>query len=233
MVEVSLSAVIGAGVFLGLKHAFEADHLAAVMVLATERRSLWGAVGTGALWGIGHTVAVLAAGLWVLALGLRIPDRFAQLLEVLIALVLLSLGVRALRRIARGGVLHMHAHRHGPRLHLHPHLHAGEAEGDEAFHHGRPEVRPFLVGMLHGLAGSAALFVLLVATQPTPRLAWAYLGAFGLASIAGMAAMSWLVYLPVQLTVARVQRLHAGLQFGAALFSIATGLWLGFAWLGS
>lgn len=231
--ELSVWAVAAAGFAFGLKHALEADHLAAVAVLATERRTLRGAVATGALWGVGHTFAVLAAGVWVLALGLRIPEKFAHALEGVVALVLLSLGLRALWRIARGELVHVHAHRHGPRRHLHPHVHRGQRGEPETFHHGRAEVRPFLVGLLHGLAGSAALFLLLLATQPTPALAWVYLAAFALASIGGMAAMSWLVCLPVRLTVVRFQRLHGGLQVGAALGSIATGLWLGFEWLAS
>jgi len=232
-VLVSWVSVVAAGLALGFKHALEADHIAAVALLASERRSLWGAASVGALWGFGHTLAILLAGVWVLALGLRLPESAVPFLEFLVALVLVSLGVQGLRGLWNAKTVHLHAHHHGPRRHVHPHVHSHEHEESRWFHHGQPRYRSFLVGLLHGLAGSAALFLLLLASQPTPALAWAYLAAFAASSVGAMALMSWLVCLPLHLTARRFLTLYRGLQGAAALFSVAVGVHLAWEILGS
>ncbi len=225
--EANWMTVVGAGVTLGFKHALEADHVAAVAVLASERRTLWGAALVGAFWGFGHTVALLGAGVWVLALGLHLPEDMVPYLELVVAVVLISLGFRGVLRWLRSDHLHVHTHRHGARVHVHPHLHtrAGQHSA-KPFHHGEARLRPFLVGLLHGLAGSAALFLFLLASQPAPWLAWAYLLAFGLASIGGMALLSWLTCLPLQLTAMRFHSLYRALQLTAAVLSLVVGFGL-------
>src|SRR5207237_7885785 len=135
----------GLGFLLGLKHATEADHLVAVSTIVSERRSLWQAAGVGALWGVGHTTSLLAAGLLVIALGVAIPARVANFLELAVALMIIFLGTRLLYMILHSRPdLHVHAHTHDGKRHIHLHFH------DEHHAHG--------VGMTHndmhnGLSG--------------------------------------------------------------------------------
>src|SRR3989442_108979 len=144
----SMLATLGLGFVLGLKHATEADHLAAVSTIVSERRSLWQSAAVGALWGMGHTASLLVAGVLVIGLGVAIPEALANILELAVALMIVFLGVRLLR-------LHIHPHAHGGSTHIHLHFqnepHAGHG------HSGLAGWRPVLVGIVHGLAGSAAL----------------------------------------------------------------------------
>src|SRR5438270_90842 len=164
---------LGLGFLLGLKHATEADHLVAVTTIVSEQRSVSRSALVGAMWGVGHTAALLAAGVVVILLEVTIPERVAEALEFGVALMIVSLGSRvlylALRRRRR---VHVHAHTHGGHTHTHLHFHengdehsadAGRAPSHER-HGGFGGWRPFVVGLVHGLAGSAAL-TLLVLTE--------------------------------------------------------------------
>src|SRR5437879_9917969 len=180
----SMLATLGFGFLLGLKHATEADHLVAVSTIVSERRSIWQAAGVGALWGVGHTASLLAAGLFVIALGVAIPARVANFLELAVALMIIFLGTRLLYVILRSR----------PDLHVHAHTHGG---------------RPVLIGIVHGLAGSAALTLLVlseVVRNGTPALGFAYLFVFGLGSITGMLVMSGLIGVPISLGIRFFQR---------------------------
>jgi nickel/cobalt exporter len=213
-------SVLGIGLVFGLKHALEADHVAAVSIVVSERRSLWSASLVGALWGIGHTLALLAAGGAVILLHLEISDRTALGLELVVALMLIALGANALRTLWRGGHLHAHAHRNG-RRHVHPHAHQG---GDDPHTHHRIGLRPVLIGMVHGLAGSAALMLLVLSTLPSPLLGFAYIAVFGAGSIGGMLAVSVLMSLPLQFTARRVAGVYTTVRTLAALFSFSFGV---------
>jgi len=221
----SVASVLGLGLFFGLRHALDVDHVAAVWAIVSERRTLLGSSRIGLLWGVGHTLALLVAGVFVMLLGFNIGPALARLLELAVAAVLVLLGGNVLLQVWRGGHLHVHPHRHGDRLHVHPHLHDATQGGAEDGHHrGRIGARPLLVGLLHGGAGSAALMLLVLSTIPSPWLGFAYIAVFGMGSIGGMLGMSLLVSLPAHLTAAHSGRLHLAVRVAAGVFSIGVGL---------
>jgi sulfite exporter TauE/SafE len=221
----SAAPVLAFGFVLGLKHAVEADHLAAVSTIVSERKSLWASSLVGGLWGLGHTLSLLVAGVVVILFHFRVGERTERVLEFAVGLMLIALGANALRRLARGGRLHLHTHRHGGRKHIHPHIHDSAPEPDPHTHHGlRLGPRPLLVGMVHGLAGSAALTLLVLSTISSPVVGLIYLVVFGVGSAGGMMLMSALFGLPVYLTAARFTRAHLAVRGLAGLFSLCLGL---------
>src|SRR5215468_3494271 len=127
----SMYATLGLGFALGLKHATEADHLAAVSTIVSERRSLRQSATVGALWGLGHTMSLLIAGVFVIALGVGIPERLADLLELMVAFMIIFLGARLLR-------MHIHAHTHEGRSHIHFHFHDKQHPDLKHPRHDRP-----------------------------------------------------------------------------------------------
>ena len=221
----SAAPVLAFGFVLGLKHAVEADHLAAISAIVSERKSLWVSTLVGGLWGLGHTIALLVAGVAVILFHFEIGERTERALEFTVGLMLVALGANALRKLARGGRLHLHVHKHGSRAHIHPHVHDGAPEPHPHTHHGlRLEPRPLLVGMVHGLAGSAALTLLVLSTISSPGVGLLYLVIFGVGSAGGMMLMSALFGLPVYLTAARFTRAHLAVRGLAGLFSLSLGL---------
>jgi sulfite exporter TauE/SafE len=146
-------------------------------------------------------------------------------MEFCVALMLIALGANALRKIVRGGKLHIHSHNHGEHAHLHPHVHEQSGELSEHTHHGfRFNVRPILVGMVHGLAGSAALMLIVLSTVSSPVIGLLFIAVFGIGSIGGMLLMSALVSLPLQLTANRFGKTHRAVQVLAAMFSLGLGV---------
>lgn len=228
-------SVLAFGFALGVRHAVEADHLAAVSAIVSERRSVLSSSLVGGLWGVGHTISLLAAGVFVILLGVRVSERTAAALEFCVGLMLVALGTNALRKLARGGRVHLHAHRHGGREHVHPHLHDGACAAAHAHergaaahtHHGlRLDARSLVVGMVHGLAGSAALMLLVLSTIETPLLGLLYVAVFGVGSVGGMMLMSALVSLPLHLTAVRFGRANLLIRGAAGLFSLSFGLFM-------
>src|SRR5438128_136348 len=136
MGSLSIVSLLTFGFVLGLKHAVEADHLAAVATIATERRSLLSSSLVGALWGLGHTISLMVAGIVVILLHFQITQRTAQTLEFCVGIMLMVLGVSTLRKLAHGGHIHLHVHEHGGRMHVHPHVHDGSPEAEPHTHHG-------------------------------------------------------------------------------------------------
>jgi ABC-type nickel/cobalt efflux system permease component RcnA len=227
-------AIFGFGFVMGVRHALEADHLAAVASLATRARSLRSGVLQGAAWGVGHTVTLLLVGGTCLLLDRAIPGHWAARLEGLVGLMLLVLGADVLRRSRRPRVhAHVHAHGDGTR-HWHAHGHAPEerpAMGPE--HRAAPHrhehavhlpARALAVGLVHGLAGSAALFLLTLQAVPSVATGFAYIGLFGAGSILGMAALSALVMLPLQAAAHRVARIQGGLEAVVGVATMGIGL---------
>jgi hypothetical protein len=221
----STGYVLGLGLVLGIKHALDADHLAAISAIVSERKSVLSSCWIGALWGIGHSAALLVAGVAVILLHVKLGPKTALMLEFCVAMMLVGLGANVLRKLVRGGTLHLHPHRHGVRLHLHPHLHFGADEAAPNMHHfSRVGARPMLVGMVHGLAGSAALMLLVLATIPSPLEGLAYLVVFGVGSTGGMLCMSALIGLPFHLTATYFERADVAVRTLAGLFSLALGV---------
>ncbi len=224
--SLSTASVLFFGFGLGLKHAVEADHLAAVSAIVSERKSLLSSSLIGGLWGIGHTISLFAVGVVVILLHVEISERTAQALEFGVAIMLVALGVNALNKIVRGK-FHTHPHEHGDRAHIHPHLHDGTPEPDSNTHHGyRIGKRPLIIGMVHGLAGSAALMLLVLSTISTPLVGLLYIIIFGIGSIGGMILMSTLVGLPLSLTANSSARANLAIRGAAGLFSLGFGLFM-------
>lgn len=248
------AAVLFYGFVLGLKHATEADHLAAVTTMVTERASLWTSALVGGLWGLGHTISLLAAGILVLVLNYEISERTERILEFGVGLMLVFLGLNVIRKLMSGGHLHFHSHEHGGHNHSHPHVHDhGDGEHSHAHeqggeththphsvhrhtheepahsvtHHGmKLSPRALLIGMVHGLAGSAALMLLIIPTIDSRAVGLLYIVIFGIGSIGGMMLMSFLVGLPFRFTDLKFHRFNHVLQAVAGLISISLGLWI-------
>ena len=221
----STASLLGFGFVIGLKHALEADHVAAVSTIVSERASVLSSSIIGGFWGLGHTLSLLAAGAVVLFFHVEISERTAQLLELAVALMLIGLGLNGLRKLVWGARAHWHLHGHGAHVHFHPHAHDHIADGRSVHHHAlRLGARPLLVGIVHGLAGSAALMLVVLSTIRSPLVGLAYIGAFGVGSIGGMICMSALLGLPVYLTARRFERATVAVRTLAALLSLATGL---------
>ncbi len=224
---ISAAAILGGGFLLGLRHATDADHLAAVSTIVSERRSLLGSAVIGGIWGLGHTISLLAAGVVVLLLDFRISEQNERMLEFFVGVMLVLLGLNVLRKILQGGKIHFHAHEHGARQHVHPHLHEPGVENETNTHHGFSfSPRALIIGMIHGLAGSAALMLAIIPTIDSRPLGLLYIAIFGIGSIGGMMLMSLLIGLPYALTALRFNRFNYILQSVAGLISVGLGLFI-------
>ncbi len=221
--EISTLSVLLIGFLLGLQHAVEADHLAAVSTMVSEKKNLFAASIIGGLWGLGHTISLFAVGLVVIFLKLQISETVEARLEAIVGGMLVLLGLNALRKLFSAKEIHVHAHDHGKREHLHFHEHGEKVE--EASHH-RFSPRSIVIGMVHGLAGSAALMLLVVPTITTPALAMLYILIFGVGSIGGMMLMSLLIGLPIHFTANRFEILNKTIRFGAGVFSLGLGTYI-------
>jgi hypothetical protein len=224
MTEISTISMLAFGFLLGLKHAIEADHIAAVSTIASEHASLVRSTFVGAFWGLGHTISLLVAGAAIVFLHIEISSGLSLALEFAVGIMLIVLGANALRKIMQGGHLHMHVHQHGGRLHAHPHIHDDRHRDAVGNHHGlKLHRRPLIVGMIHGLAGSGALMLLVLSTIHQPLMALGYVVVFGLGSTGGMMVMSALVGVPAILTAQRFAWANLILRAAAAGFSVVLG----------
>jgi High-affinity nickel-transport protein len=217
----SILALSGIGLLLGFRHAFEPDHLAAVSTLATRQGSLLEACRLGLAWAAGHTASVGLVVLVIMVGGLQLPQRLWPAADLLVALLLIGLGGSVLLRYARGR-WHMHQHTHGtgPHLHLHSHVHG------PAHEHGHPRGdarRSLGFGLLHGLAGGAAILVLLVAAAPSRTAQLAYFLAFAAGTMIGMLLVSFSLAGIVRLASGRGARWATALHLGSAAASVAVG----------
>jgi len=219
--------ILGLGFLLGLKHATEADHLAAVSTIVSERKSLWSSAFIGGLWGLGHTISLFIAGIFVLLLNFQISEHTERILEFCVGVMLLLLGLNVLRKIVQGGSLHFHTHEHGDHKHVHPHLHEHGKADEEDTHHGfKFSPRSIIIGMIHGLAGSAALMLLILPTIESRVVGLLYIVIFGVGSIGGMMIMSFLVGLPFHFTAKNFNRFNYVLQAVAGFVSVGLGLYI-------
>jgi ABC-type nickel/cobalt efflux system permease component RcnA len=238
--EISLSsagafALLGLGLVFGLKHATEVDHVVAVSTIVSEHRNVFRSALVGALWGAGHTASLVVVGVIVLVFRVAIPVAVANWLEFGVALMIIGLGVLTMTRVLRRRRdVHLHRHSHDGQSHVHIHFHeqgtnhASDAPSRSSSHsHAISQLgfKPFLVGAMHGLAGSAALSLLVLTQVQSLSLGLLYLGLFGLGSTAGMMLMSGLIGLPFAFSGRRLTGLNYGLQTIAGALSIAFGVW--------
>ena len=203
MNESSNLLVLGLGFVLGLKHATDPDHIVAVTTFLGEERQLRRACGIGLFWGLGHTIALSIAGLLVIGLKIPISKWLAERLELLVAAMLIILGARLIATVHT----RWHAHHHD-------------------FTWGGFGLRPLLVGIVHGTAGSAALTLLVLSTIPSTLNALLYILIFGIGSMLGMLTISILLSLPVQLAGERISAAARPIQVSTGVFSCAFGIYI-------
>jgi high-affinity nickel-transport protein len=213
------------GLSLGMRHALEPDHLAAVSTLASEQRGGLGAsLRLGLFWGAGHTLSLLLVGGSLALLGAQMPAQLGFAFELLVAIMITALGIRAVvRAVAEGRAGFEHVHAHGELTHTH-------AAPSEHLHLSRWTVatRPLLIGLMHGLAGSGALTALVIPGLPTASARLSYIALFGAGSIVGMSLLTGLAGVPL-MKLARSPRLAAALLLVTGLVSASIGAWWGWS----
>ena len=204
------------GFLLGTIHALDADHIVAVSAIVSRSKSLIKACMIGFMWAIGHTLTLLLAGILVLGFKLNISEKFALSMEFFAGVVLVILGVPLVKSYLQNNV-HIHSHIHGNKAHLHIHSHR-YGKGHLHAH----DYKSLLVGMVHGLAGSAALMLIAISTVDTFLGGFMYVFVFGLGSILGMLIVGGILGLPFILT-SHLPRANEGIRLAAGLISIGLG----------
>jgi len=248
---INLLTIIGVGFVLGIRHATDPDHVIAVTTIVSRQRSIRHAGVIGILWGLGHTITIVLVGTGIIVFNLAIPARLGLAMELAVGIMLIVLGVFNLSGVTRwiterftpehaAGVVHAHVHQHGGESHVHTHMHDADAHlGLDEKPQGPCQqflqkvglyqlLRPLAVGIVHGLAGSAAVALLVLTTIREPRWAVAYLLVFGLGTIAGMMVITMLMGVPFAYTGHRFSNFNRGLGIASGLISIAFGLFITF-----
>lgn len=248
---ISLLSIVALGFFLGMRHATDPDHVIAVTTIVARHRTVKDASLIGALWGVGHTLTIVAVGGAILLLGWVIPVRIGLSMEFSVALMLILLGIMNLTGLlqwingrfssASGRPVEpeSHSHVHGHYIHSHPPTQNPKGHDHDTEHtsltwldrhFGRIGIyqfaRPLLVGIVHGLAGSAAVALLVLATIRDPRWAVVYLLVFGIGTIAGMMLITAAISLPVVFAGRFSARIGWGLRVSSGLISLGFGLFL-------
>ena len=230
--SLSIMAVLTIGLVFGLKHATEVDHVVAISTIVSRHKNIFHSAIVGALWGAGHTASLLIVAVIVLTLRIAIPERISGWFELGVAVMIIALGISALSRALRQNAhVHVHQHRHDGLSHTHIHFHENETEHEPALPSQHSHVvshlgwKPVLIGMMHGLAGSGALTLLVLTQISSSWVGLLYVATFGVGSIVGMLLMSGLIGLPFAFSSRKLTDLHQGLQTLAAVFSICFGIW--------
>jgi high-affinity nickel-transport protein len=245
------------GLMLGMRHATDPDHVIAVTTILSRERRLAVAARIGVVWGLGHTLTVLIVGAAIIVFKIAIPARLGLAMEFAVAVVLILLGVGAAASLVRKGasrmrwgsseqehlVVHAHAHGHDGATHAHPHVHAASHESiDDATHHDhridvdelptfaarRPLLRSFSVGLVHGLAGSAAIALLVLSAIPQPLWATLYLAIFCVGPIVGMGLITTAIATPFMIVSRQASWIRQTLVTGSGLLSFGFGLFLAY-----
>ena len=250
---ISLFSVIALGFFLGMRHATDPDHVIAVTTIVARHRSVKHAALIGGLWGVGHTLTILAVGGAIILLGWVIPTRVGLSMEFSVGLMLILLGILNLTGMmqwinsnfsipaATAGEVHSHAHSHGDIVHSHSHTHDSDSHSHDASHAPLnwldrhfsgigfyQLVRPLVVGLVHGLAGSAAVALLVLTTIRDPLWATLYLAVFGVGTIAGMMLITAAIGVPFAYAGKTSARLNWGIRVASGLISLGFGLFLAY-----
>ena len=227
-----MMAVLSIGLVFGLKHATEVDHVVAISTIVSRHKNIFHSAIVGALWGAGHTAALVVVAAIVLSLRIAVPESVSGWLELGVAIMIVGLGISALRQaLKKNAHVHVHQHNHDGLSHTHIHFHENETRHQPALRSQHSQAlsslgwKPILIGMMHGLAGSGALMLLVLTQISSPWLGFLYVATFGLGSIVGMLVMSGLIGLPFAFSSRKLTHLHQGLQTVAAVFSICFGLW--------
>lgn len=240
---ISLLSIIALGFFLGMRHATDPDHVIAVTTIVTRQRSVLKSAAIGAFWGVGHTLTIFAVGTAIILFDLVIPPRVGLSMELSVGLMLIILGVMnvvSFRRSlpdagieahAGSSIIHSHVHSHGDHVHSHPHMHGPGAHSHSVAWLDRilgktsvyQPLRPLLIGIVHGLAGSAAVALLVLTTIRNSRWAIAYLLVFGVGTIAGMMLITMSIASTFRLA-GHSLKFSRRLAMASGLLSLAFGL---------
>jgi high-affinity nickel-transport protein len=203
---VSLFTTWSLAFLLGLRHATEPDHVAAVATLVPEQRNARRAMQLGAAWGLGHSLAILACGGALLMFRQSMSERTSDWLELMVAGLLLVLGLRSIFRALRKRAETQPDHAHQPERHS-----------------GR---KSLLIGLLHGTAGSGSLAALVFANMPDLRAGLAYMVFFGAGSLLGMAALAGIAGAPLR-ALSQRDKPQALLFAAAGVLSVSIGIHYG------
>jgi ABC-type nickel/cobalt efflux system permease component RcnA len=215
------------GFVLGLRHALEPDHVVAVSTIVTGEPDWRRSSLIGSFWGLGHAASLLTLGGMIVALRLRLTAVTASRLEVIVALMLVGLGFYAIRSARAGFRLHAHPHEHNGREHVHLHTHEPRRPPVHQHTHTlKFGLRPFAVGLVHGVAGSGGLALLVMATAKTTAEGLLYMAALALGAFVGMGILSGLMTLPLSALRAKYETLHLRFQYVSGICSVAFGAWL-------
>lgn len=219
--------ILGLGFLLGMQHALEADHIAAVSSIAARRSRVSDIVKHGLTWGLGHTLTLFVFAGVAILLGRAIPESVARPIEGAVGIMLIGLGAHVLWRLWRERVhFHRHGHADGT-VHFHAHSHAGETLAHvrtlHAHEHGF-RWRTLLVGLMHGMAGSAALLVLAATQASSPAVGLGYVVLFGIGSMIGMGALSAVIAVPIAASARFLTVANHALQGVVGVVTVAIGL---------
>lgn len=230
--DLTLSGVLLLGLVIGLQHALEADHLAAVASIVSGEKSWMRAIRHGAVWGAGHSITLGAVAGTALFLGTTIDPGISNWIEFFVGIMLVGLGAHVLWRLMHARIhFHIHSHADG-RAHLHAHSHAGEplkkgkAHARQPHDHKHAKVshwRTLFIGLMHGMAGSAALVVLTASQISTPMIGVFYIILFGIGSVVGMAALSAVIAVPLGWTARTLSWANNALQLGVGTATVGLG----------
>lgn len=222
MPDVEILTVLGLGFVLGLRHALDTDHVAAVSVVLARQPSVRASGMIGFSWGLGHTLVLLLVGAVVLALRIEIPESVALAAEFAVGVMLVVLGSALAVKVSKER-WHLHPHEHDGERHLHLHSHHLNADHRHP-HWLRDSIKPLCIGMVHGLAGSAALLLVVLSTVKSVLTGLLYIAIFGVGSILGMILIGLAISIPVLWSLSVGRHVFVALQGLASLGSIGLGL---------
>ncbi len=228
LAELGLLAALVLGILLGSKHSLDPDHVVAVSTIVSEYKNPLRSFWVGISWGLGHTTTLLIIGIVIIALRLTIPERMALLFEFAVGVMLVGLGIQVIYSFRKKKV-HQHAHGHEEEAHHHFHSHSKSPEHVPEHHNthgiGKPFLRrkSYVIGLVHGVAGSAALTLLVLASIESPIAGLAYILLFGLGSVLSMGIMTVIIGLPFVMSAGRLPNLNRTIQFAVGSLSILFG----------
>ena len=228
LAELGLLAALVLGILLGSKHSLDPDHVVAVSTIVSEYKNPLRSFWVGISWGLGHTTTLLIIGIVIIALRLTIPERMALLFEFAVGVMLVGLGIQVIYSFRKKKV-HQHAHGHEEEAHHHFHSHSKSPEHVPEHHNthgiGKPFLRrkSYLIGLVHGMAGSAALTLLVLASIESPIAGLAYILLFGLGSVLSMGIMTVIIGLPFVMSAGRLPNFNRTIQFAVGSLSILFG----------
>jgi ABC-type nickel/cobalt efflux system permease component RcnA len=228
LAELGLLAALVLGILLGSKHSLDPDHVVAVSTIVSEYKNPLRSFWVGISWGLGHTTTLLIIGIVIIALRLTIPERIALLFEFAVGVMLVGLGIQVIYSFRKKKV-HQHAHGHEEEAHQHFHSHSKSPEHVPEHHNthgiGKPFLRKksYVIGLVHGVAGSAALTLLVLASIESPIAGLAYILLFGLGSVLSMGIMTVIIGLPFVISAGRLPNLNRAIQFAVGSLSILFG----------